>query len=136
MKCHLVIISSSCKSCKSFSCDTFFFLLPRQKRDFVDLAKVHPLKVWFHRNVNPDMYRMVIGYLELTCALLLYFAPRPLKLASIVILLTVMAMIMQGLYWLGKPAVLFTPATVSSLLLVINFIMLLGESPPKQKKRE
>ena len=82
------------------------------------------------------MYRLVIGYLEVICALVLYSAPRPLKFASIIILLIVMAMIMQGLYWLGKPAVVFAPGAVSSFLLVINFMTLLGEAPPKQKKRE
>lgn len=108
----------------------------QMKRDFADLAKVHPLKVWFHRDVSSDMYRLVIGYLEVICALVLYSAPRPLKFASIIILLIVMAMIMQGLYWLGKPAVFFAPGAVSSFLLVINFMTLLGEAPPKQKKRE
>ena len=97
---------------------------------------MHPLKVWFGRNVNPDVYRIIIGYLEVVCALLLYSGPRPLKLASTAILLIIMVVIMQSLYWLGKPASLFAPATVSSILLVLNCIMLLGETPPKQKKRE
>lgn len=109
----------------------------QMKRDFVELAQVHPLKVWFGRSVNPDMYRIVIGYLEVVCALLLYAAPmRPLKLASTVILLIIMVMIIQSLYWLGKPAILFAPATVSSILLVLNLVMMLGETPPKQEKRE
>ena len=98
---------------------------------------MHPLKVWFGHNVNPDVYRMVIGYLEVVCALLLYAAPmRHLKLASTVILLIIMVAIMQSLYWLGKPAILFAPATVSSILLMLNLVMLLGETPPKQKKKE
>nr|XP_058963569.1 uncharacterized protein LOC131790379 [Pocillopora verrucosa] len=108
----------------------------QMKRDFADLAKVNPLKVWFHHDVNSDMYCLVIGYLEVICALVLYSAPRPLKFLGIVILLIIMAMIMQGLYWLGKPAVVFIPGAVSSILLVINFITLLAEAPPKQKKRE
>lgn len=83
------------------------------------------------------MYRIVIGYLEVVCALLLYAAPmRPLKLASTVILLIIMVMIIQSLYWLGKPAILFAPATVSSILLMLNLVMMLGETPPKQEKRE
>lgn len=94
------------------------------------------MKVWFGRNVNPDVYRIVIGYLEVVCALLLYAGPRGLKLASTIILLVVLVMIMQSLYWLGKPAILFMPATVSSILLALNFVMLLGETPPKQKKKE
>ena len=98
---------------------------------------MHPFKVWFGRNVNPDVYRIVIGYLEVVCALLLYTAPmRPLKLASTAILLIIMVVIMQSLYWLGKPAIMFAPATVCSILLVLNFVILLGETPPKQKKRE
>ena len=112
------------------------FLSTHQKRDFADLAKVNPLKVWFHHDVNSDMYCLIIGYLEVICALVLYSAPRPLKFLGIVILLIIMAMIMQGLYWLGKPAVVFVPGAVSSILLVINFITLLAEAPPKQKKRE
>lgn len=108
----------------------------KMKRDFADLAKVHPLKVWFNCNVSSDLYRLLIGYLEVICALVLYSAPRPLKFASIIILLVVMAMIMQGLYWLGKPAVVFVPGAVSSFLLVINFLTLLGEAPSKQNKRE
>lgn len=108
----------------------------QMKRDFADLAKVNPLKAWFHHDVNSDMYCLVIGYLEVICALVLYSAPRPLKFLGIVILLIIMAMIMQGLYWLGKPAVVFVPGAVSSILLVINFITLLAEAPPKQKKRE
>ncbi|KAL9986076.1 hypothetical protein ACROYT_G000150 [Oculina patagonica] len=108
----------------------------QMKRDFVDLARVHPLKVWFGRNVNPDIYRMVIGYLEVVCALLLYAGPRPLKIASTVVLLIVMTVMMESLYWLDKPTVMFAPPTVSSILLVLNFIMLLGETPPKQKKKE
>lgn len=107
-----------------------------QKRDFVELARVNPLKVWFGRNVNPDVYRIVIGYLEVVCALLLYAGPKPLKLASTAILLVVMVMMMQSLYWLQKPTILFAPPTVSSILLVLNFIILLGETPPKQKKKE
>ena len=98
---------------------------------------MHPLKVWFGRNVNPDVYRVVIGYLEVVCALLLYASPmKPLKLASTVILLIIMVMIMQSLYWLGKPAILFAPATVSSILLVLNLVTLCGETSPKQKKKE
>lgn len=94
---------------------------------------MHPLKVWFARNVNPEMYRIIIGYLEVVCALLLYAGPRPLKLASTAILLIIMVMMMQGLYWLGKPAILFTPATVCSILLVLNLMMLLGETPPQKE---
>ncbi|KAJ7385415.1 Transmembrane protein 35B [Desmophyllum pertusum] len=105
----------------------------QMKRDFVELARVHPLKVWFARNVNPEMYRIIIGYLEVVCALLLYAGPRPLKLASTAILLIIMVMMMQGLYWLGKPAILFTPATVCSILLVLNLMMLLGETPPRKE---
>lgn len=119
-----------------FSSESFFldiFLSTQQKRDFVELARVHPLKVWFARNVNPEMYRIIIGYLEVVCALLLYAGPRPLKLASTAILLIIMVMMMQGLYWLGKPAILFTPATVCSILLVLNLMMLLGETPPQKE---
>ena len=98
---------------------------------------MHPWKVWVGRSVDPDVYRFVIGYLEVVCALLLYAAPmKPMKLASSVVLLIIMVVIMESLYWLGKPAILFAPAAVSSILLVLNLVMLLGETPPKQKKRE
>ena len=107
-----------------------------QKRDFVDLAKVHPMKVWFGRSINPKLHLIMIGYIEVICGLLLYAGPRPLKLASTVVLLIVMAVMMQGLYWLGKPAIVFTPAASCTILLLFNLANLLGEKPPKERKRE
>lgn len=108
----------------------------QMKRDFVELAKVHPLKVWFGRNVNPQLHRLMIGYIEVICGLLLYGGPRTLKLASTVILLIVMAVMMQGLYWLRKPAVMFAPAACCIVLLLLNLVNILVEKPQKEKKKE
>ena len=94
------------------------------------------MKVWFGRSVNPELHRIMIGYIEVICGLLLYAGPRSLKLASTAVLLIVMAVMMQGLYWLGKPAVVFTPAAICTILLLFNFGNLLGEEPPKEKKKE
>ncbi|XP_073244189.1 transmembrane protein 35B-like [Porites lutea] len=108
----------------------------QMKREFVDLAKVHPIKVWFGRNVNPELHRIMIGYVEVLCGLLLYAGPRSLKLASTVILLIVMTVMMQGLYWLGKPAIMFTPASLCTILLLCNFLNLLSEPSVKEKRKE
>ncbi|CAH3156014.1 unnamed protein product [Porites lobata] len=108
----------------------------QMKRDFVDLAKVHPMKVLFGRNVNPELHRIMIGYVEVLCGLLLYAGPRSLKLASTVILLIVMAVMMQGLYWLGKPAIMFTPASLCTILLLCNFFNLLSEPSVKENRKE
>jgi len=108
----------------------------QMKRDFVELAKVHPMKVWFGRDVNPQLYCMLTGYIEVICGLLLYAGPRSLKLASTAVLLILMVVVMQGLYWLGKPAVMFTPAACCTILLLFNFVNLLGETQPKEKKKE
>lgn len=94
------------------------------------------MKVWFGHSVNPELHRIMIGYIEVICGLLLYAGPRSLKLASTAVLLIVMAVMMQGLYWLGKPAVVFTPAAICTILLLFNFGNLLGEEPPKEKKKE
>ncbi|CAH3143441.1 unnamed protein product [Porites evermanni] len=108
----------------------------QMKREFVDLAKVHPIKVWFGRNVNPELHRIMIGYVAVLCGLLLYAGPRSLKLASTVILLIVMTVMMQGLYWLGKPAIMFTPASLCTILLLCNFLNLLSEPSVKEKRKE
>ena len=123
---------------KFFSClsQYCFLFSTHQKREFVDLAKVHPIKVWFGRNVNPELHRIMIGYVEVLCGLLLYAGPRSLKLASTVILLIVMAVMMQGLYWLGKPAIMFTPASLCTILLLCNFLNLLSEPSVKEKRKE
>lgn len=94
------------------------------------------MKVWFGRNVNPELHRIMIGYVEVLCGLLLYAGPRSLKLASTVILLIVMAVMMQGLYWLGKPAIMFTPAALCTILLLCNLLNLLSEPTVKEKRKE
>lgn len=129
--------STSLLFLKFFSLSQKCFLFStHQKRDFVDLAKVHPMKVWFGRNVNPELHRMMIGYVEVLCGFLLYAGPRSLKLASTVILLIVMAVVMQGLYWLAKPAIMFAPASLCTILLLCNFVNLLSEPSAKEKRKE
>jgi len=94
------------------------------------------MKVWFGRSINPKLYCSTIGYIEVISALVLYGGTRRLKIASTVIMLLVMILVMQGLYWLGKPAVMFLPGALSVFLLVLNFLFLLAEEPTKAEKKQ
>lgn len=108
----------------------------QMRHEFVELAKVHPLKVWFGRNISPELYCSTIGYIEVICGLLLYNGTKPLKIASTAIMLIVMALVMQGLYWLHKPVIMFIPGAFSTFLLVLNFVFLLEEKPAKEEKKQ
>lgn len=108
----------------------------QMRREFVELAKAHPMKVWFGRSINPKLYCSTIGYIEVISALVLYGGTRRLKIASTVIMLLVMILVMQSLYWLGKPAVMFLPGALSVFLLVLNFLFLLAEEPTKAEKKQ
>lgn len=93
------------------------------------------MKVWFGVDVNAELNRVAIGYSQVICALLLLVGPKAVKLASTSVLLAIETMAMQGFYWLGKPASMFAPAAIGTMVLMVYMTFLLKEKAPKQKKR-
>lgn len=105
------------------------------KNNFVELAKVHPMKLWFGHNVNAELNRVVIGCTQVICALLLYGGAKAVKIASTAALLVIEGVTLQGLYLLGKPTIMFVPAAFGTMVLLVYFGFLLTERSQKEKKR-
>ena len=87
---------------------------------FKEYVKVNPLKLLFKYKVNPNLYMRVVGTLEAAGACLLCLAPRPLKIFANLVLMVLMMVAIQTLYFLKVPQQMYTPPSVLLFLLICN----------------
>lgn len=96
-------------------------------------AKVHPSTVLFDYKVDADLYRAVIGWVELVGAVLLLVGPAPIKILTQLLFMVIMIGAAYTLHVLGEPPQMLIPAGVSFVLLCVNLFLMSREGKPVKK---
>ncbi|XP_031564548.1 transmembrane protein 35B-like [Actinia tenebrosa] len=103
------------------------------KTEFVKYAKVHPCTILFDYEVKSDLYRVVIGWIELVGAVLLLVGPAPIKILTQLLFMVIMIGAVYTLRMLGEPPQMAIPAGVSFVLLCVNLFLMLREEKDVKK---
>lgn len=95
-----------------------------QRRDFVAFAKVFPLSSQLSIRIPPKEYRLVVGYTELVCGVILALIPRDrLKCTANIILLLLKFLLIHAHYAVSDKYERVAPSLVFALMLMCRLVV-------------